>query len=66
MVRFASKALTLTDTRKKHDDGDDTEISIILDDEDGITITSGSDITVETTESNIQLGAYPVVETIIR
>lgn len=63
MVRFASKALTLTDTRKKHDDGDDTEISIIMDDEDGITITSGSDIIVETTESNIQLGAYPVAET---
>ena len=34
-----------------------------MDDEDGITITSGSDIIVETTESNIQLGAYPVVET---
>lgn len=63
MIRFASKAVTLTDTRKKHDEEDDTEISIILDDEDGITITSGSDITVETTESNIYLGAYPITKT---
>lgn len=49
MVRFTEKALKLTATREKHDAGDDTEISIILDDDEGITITSGNDINIETT-----------------
>lgn len=34
MIRMTSKAVKITATRKKHDAEDDTEISIILDDED--------------------------------
>ena len=46
MLRMEGKKVILTDTRKKHDDGDDTEISITLNDEDGITITSGENIVI--------------------
>ena len=55
MLRMEGKKVILTDTRKKHDDGDDTEISITLNDEDGITITSGENIVIESTEKNIYL-----------
>lgn len=59
MIRFTSSAVKLTTTREKHDAGDDTEISIILDDADGITITSGKDITIETTDgTDIFLDAH--------
>ena len=49
MIRFTSSSLIVTDTRKKYDEEDDTEISIKFEDE-GITITSGSDVSMETTE----------------
>ncbi|MBD5464500.1 MAG: hypothetical protein HDR22_01530, partial [Lachnospiraceae bacterium] len=52
MIRFTASAMKITDTRKKHDAEDDTEISIIMDDEEGITITSGGDITIETAEES--------------
>ncbi|MCM1161126.1 MAG: DUF6531 domain-containing protein, partial [Roseburia sp.] len=52
MIRFTASAMKITDTRKKHDEEDDTEISIIMDDEEGITITSGGDVTIETTEES--------------
>lgn len=59
MIRFTQNAVKLTATREKHDGGDDTEISVILDDADGITITSGKDITIETTEGgDIYLDAH--------
>ena len=48
MIRFTSSSLIVTDTRKKYDEEDDTEISIKFEDE-GITITSGSDVSMETT-----------------
>lgn len=60
MIRFTSSAVKITDTRKKHDREDDTEISIILNDEDGITITSGSDVMVESMDSgSLSLIALP-------
>ena len=55
MLRMEGKKVILTDTRKKHDDQDDTEISIILDDDEGITITSGENILIHSTEKNIYL-----------
>lgn len=55
MLRMEGKKVILTDTRKKHDDEDDTEISIILDDDEGITITSGENILIHSTEKNIYL-----------
>lgn len=50
MIRFTENEVKLTATREKSDAGDDTEISILLDDAEGITITSGKDITIETTD----------------
>ena len=59
MLRFTQSSVKLTTTRAKHDAEDDTEISIILDDVEGITITSGKDITIETTDgSDIFLDAH--------
>lgn len=59
MLRFTSNAVKMTTTRKKHDAQDDTEITILLDDTDGITITSGTDITIETTDgTDIFLDAH--------
>ncbi len=54
MIRFTSSSLIVTDTRKKYDEEDDTEISIKFEDE-GITITSGSDVSMETTEEGSML-----------
>ncbi len=49
MLRFTDKAVTITNTRKKHDEGDTTEITILMDDEEGITITSGNEVKIEAT-----------------
>ena len=54
MIRFTSSSLIVTDTRKKYDEEDDTEISIKFEDE-GITITSGCDVSMETTEEGSML-----------
>ena len=61
MIKFTSSSLKFTDTRKKHDQEDETEISIILDDADGITITSGSDVIIESnagTSINMVAASY--------
>ena len=51
MVRFTGGQVVITNTRKLHDAQDNTEISLVMDDGDGITITSGSDVCIESGES---------------
>ncbi len=56
MIKHEKKALRITATRDLSDAQSEQEISIIMSDEDGITINSGRDITI-TSDENIVLGA---------
>ena len=56
MIKHEEKALKITATRDLCDAESEQEISIIMSDEDGITINSGRDITI-TSDENIVLGA---------
>ena len=53
MLRFTETSVTITNTRQKYDDEDTTQISVIMDDEEGIIITSGNDVVVETTQDGV-------------
>lgn len=56
MIKHEKKALRITATRDLSDAQSEQKISIIMSDEDGITINSGRDITI-TSDENIVLGA---------
>lgn len=56
MVKLGESTLTITSTRESHDAGQPDEISIHMDDEKGITISSGKDITVAA-KGKLSIGA---------
>ena len=51
MIKFTTTGLNITSTRELHDMGSDMEISIKMDDGEGITITSGQEIKIHTDQS---------------
>ena len=56
MIKFTTTGLNITATRELHDNDSDQEISIKMDDKDGITITSGQAIQISA-DQNIRLAA---------
>ncbi|MBQ2802104.1 MAG: hypothetical protein IJF03_12060 [Lachnospiraceae bacterium] len=56
MIKFTTTGLNISTTRELHDNGSDMEISIKMDEEEGITITSGQDIKIHT-DQNIRIAA---------
>ena len=53
MLRFTDTAVTITNTRKKYDEDDTTQVTIIMDDAEGITITSGNEVIVKSSQDGI-------------
>lgn len=51
MIRFTPSAVHFTTTRKLHDTESEEEITVFMDDSQGIVITSGKEISIETMES---------------
>ena len=56
MVKLGETALTITATRDAHDSGSGDEITIHMDSDEGITISSGKDIYIMTA-ANMNIGA---------
>ena len=56
MIKFTTTGLNITTTRELHDNNSDMEISIKMDDKEGITITYGQEIKIHT-DQNIRFAA---------